>query len=272
MDPQTEVSVVIPAYNAEDFIQSTLATVAAQTILPREVILIDDGSLDNTSAVVESFSGANPHIPLRLLRKPHLGPGAARNAGVQVATGSWIAFLDSDDQWEPTKLERMAAAFRQFPTANILCHNEIHQRLDGSNSVLDYSKGYRKDRSLSEQLYIRNRFSTSAILCCRDVILDYGGFDVTLSNGQDYELWLRMSPRLTVLFVAEVLGTYVDRHGNISSGHVWRRLSNGLRVLHRHRDKVDNFTYIKTLTRHILSYGYNAMRQVLEYPRMRNLG
>ena len=256
MDPQTQVSVVIPAYNAGDFIQATLATVAAQTIMPREVIVVDDGSSDNTCAVVEAFSHANPQLRLCLLREPHRGPGASRNAGVQAASGSWIAFLDSDDLWAPQKLERMAAASRQFPEANILCHDEIHQRQYGSNRVLDYSKGYCTDRSLSEQLYIRNRFSTSAVLCRRGVILDYGGFDVTLPNGQDYELWLRMSPSLKVMFVPEVLGTYVDRSGNISSNHTWRRLMNELRILQRHRDKVDNFTYITTLTRRFLSYGW----------------
>ena len=262
MDPRTQVSVVIPAYEAADFIAATLATVATQTVLPREVFVVDDGSSYDTCAVVEAFSRDNPQLQFRLLREPHHGPGAARNAGVRAATGTWIAFLDSDDLWEPAKLERMAAASRQAPGANFLCHNEMHRRRHGSITAVDYSKGYRADRSLLEQLFVRNRFSTSAVLCRRDIILDCGGFDTTLPNAQDYELWLRMSPRLRVLFVTEVLGTYVERAGNITSGRAWRRVLNVLRVLHRHREKVGRITYMKTLARCLLAQGYHALRQL----------
>lgn len=265
MNPQTEISVVIPAYNAASFIQFTLATVLAQTILPYEVIVIDDGSLDKTCAVVESFASSNPSIQIRLLSRPHLGPGAARNVGIQIAKGSWIAFLDSDDQWKPTKLECMARAFLLNPTVNFLCHNEVHQRLDGSCSILEYSKDYREESSLIEQLYVRNRFSTSAIICRRDIILAYGGFDETLPNGQDYELWLRMSPKLKVLFVSDVLGSYLDRQGNISSGPALRRLFNLLRILNRHRSKVNKMTYISTVCRHIISYSYRNTMKALKH-------
>ncbi len=264
MDPQTQVSVVIPAYQAEGFIAATLATVAAQTILPREVIVVDDGSSDNTCAMVEAFSHDNPQLPLRLLREPHRGPGAARNAGVQAATGMWIAFLDSDDLWELTKLERVAEASRRNPEANFLCHNEMHQKLNGSVNTINYSKGYRADCSLPKQLFVRNRFSTSAVLCHRELILSCGGFDTTLANAQDYELWLRMSCSLKVSFVSEVLGTYVDRTGNITSGRAWRRFLNVARILHRHRKKVSAITYVKILTRHCLSYGYTSIWQFVK--------
>lgn len=259
MNPNKDVSVVIPVYDAAVFIADTLATVVAQSILPLEVVIVDDGSSDNTCNVIESFAQANPEINIRLIRENHKGPGSARNTGIQAAAGSWIAFLDSDDLWYPKKLEQIAAAYRSKPDANILCHNELHRRLDKSELALDYSSGFNPDLSLPAQLYSNNRFSTSAVICRRDLIISCGGFDVTLPNAQDYELWLRMSPNLKVLFVKEVLGIYVDRAGNISSGRMWRRFKNLLRVRYRHRDKVNTIVYSKTLMRMFASYVYRGL-------------
>lgn len=264
MDPKKNISVVIPVYEAADFIAGTLATVAAQSVLPLEVVVVDDGSLDNTCEVIEAFCQSNSQLNVRLLREPHLGPGSARNTGIQAAKGTWIAFLDSDDLWMPEKLERMALAHRAMPDANFLCHNEIHRRLNNSEKVNDYSLGYRSDCSLPEQLYAINRFSTSAVICRRDLILSYGGFDNSFPNAQDYEMWLRMSPSIKVLFVTEVLGIYVDRAGNISSGRAWRRFKNIVRVLHRHRKKTSLFIYIKKLMRMFLSYVYRASIQLFK--------
>lgn len=261
MDPRKDISVVIPVYEAENFVSKTLATVAAQSILPLEVIVVDDGSLDNTCDVIKAFCQSNPHLNVCLLREPHRGPSAARNTGINAAKGTWIAFLDSDDLWMPEKLERMALAYQTMPESNFLCHNEIHRHLDNSEHLLDYSLGYRSDIPLQEQLFANNRFSTSAVICRRDMILSCGGFDNTYPNAQDYEMWLRMSPGIKVLFVTEVLGIYVDRTGNISSGQVWRRFKNIIRVLYRHRDKVSAPTYIKKLARLFLSYGYRASIQ-----------
>ncbi|MDO8341568.1 MAG: glycosyltransferase [Cellvibrio sp.] len=259
IDCPNNVSVIIPVYEAASFIVGTLETVAAQTLLPLEVVIIDDGSSDNTCDVIEAFSHATPHLNIRLLREPHRGPGAARNTGVVAANGDWIAFLDSDDLWKPQKLERMAVASQSMPDANFLCHNEIHRYLDGSEHVVDYFLGYHLDRSLPEQLYKNNRFSTSAVICRKEPILSCGGFDNTFPNAQDYELWLRMSPRIKVLFVTEVLGVYVDRTGNISSGRAWRRFKNVVRVLYRHRLKVGLYTRIMTLSRLLLSHCYRRI-------------
>ena len=266
MNPNDDVSVVIPVFEAANFITDTLETVATQTTLPLEVVIVDDGSQDNTCDVIESFSKANPQIKIRLLREAHCGPGNARNAGVNAAKGSWIAFLDSDDLWHSNKLEQMAVAHQTNPEANILCHNEIHRRFDNTDSVTDYSIGFRSDDSVSAQLFTNNRFSTSAVVCRRDMILACGGFDSTLPNAQDYELWLRMSPGMKVLFVKDVLGIYVYRAGNISSGKAWRRYKNVVRVLHRHRKFVTPIAYVKILMRMSAAYVYHGTIQTFKNP------
>lgn len=254
LDPGRQVSVVVPAYESEQFIEATLATVAAQTRLPREVIVVDDGSTDKTCEVVEKFSSRNATLKIRLLKESHRGPGAARNSGILAAEGAWIAFLDSDDLWEPAKLERMTELAIEAPEANFLCHNEMHKKVSGETSLSNYFLKYTTFRSLTSQLYTNNIISTSTVMCPRQLILDCGSFDQTLTNAQDYELWLRMSPRLRVLCVPEVLGTYVDRRGNITSSNRWRRLLNVLRVLYRHKNKVSPFTSTWAMIRTVIAY------------------
>mgnify|MGYP003993265409 FL=1 len=98
------------------------------------------------------------------------------------------------------------------------------------------------------------------------MILACGGFDSTLPNAQDYELWLRMSPGMKVLFVKDVLGIYVDRSGNISSGKAWRRYKNVVRVLHRHRKFVTPIAYVKILMRMSAAYVYHGTIQTFKNP------
>lgn len=231
---QQNFSVVVPAYQAESFIERTLSTVADQTIQPHELIVVDDGSTDGTVGVVESFALKHPQLNVRVLREPHRGPGATRNAGIRAARSEWVAFLDSDDLWLPEKLEKMMGAVQTIPSANFHCHNETIRYLDGTMRLVDYSVGFSFATPISRQLYLDNYFSTSAVVCRRDLLLRWNGFDEDLLSAQDYELWLRMSPELIPNFVACVLGEYVLRDGNITTSRYWKRLGNILRVKCRH--------------------------------------
>ena len=269
MTKSLEISVVIPAYQAADYIADTLASVASQTLLPHELIVVDDGSMDATFEVVEGFAIKHPHLVIHLVREPHCGPGAARNIGVKKASSFWIAFLDADDIWHPEKLKKMTAAIQAHPQANFFCHNETIRFLNGTKRVLNYHSGFCYDRPIPRQLYKHNYFSTSAVVCMRDMILRWGGFDETLSSAQDYELWLRMSPDLVPVFVPEVLGTYVLRKGNITTSQYWRRLLNILRVKHHHRKKVGTFLFaystLHTSIAHLVVPLYTGVKQALTH-------
>jgi glycosyltransferase involved in cell wall biosynthesis len=109
------VSVVMPAYNAERYIGEAIESVLAQTYRPLELIVVDDGSTDGTRAAVERHSGVG-----RSLAQPNAGIGPARNAGVAVAKGELLAFLDADDLWPPDKLERQVAALRAEPRLDMV--------------------------------------------------------------------------------------------------------------------------------------------------------
>src|SRR3990167_6918473 len=106
-------SVVIPTYNAEQYIENTIRSVLAQTHPSYEIIVSDDGSEDQTSRLIWALAEKNSHKTIKLLFGSHQGPGATRNRGIEAAKGEWIAFLDADDFWYAHKLEILAEHKRE---------------------------------------------------------------------------------------------------------------------------------------------------------------
>ena len=245
------VSVIMASYNHEAFVLEALESVLNQEIEEMEIIVVDDGSSNNYMEEIRDIDKRIVYIC-----QEQKGPSSARNTGMRVANGEFIAFLDSDDLWHKNKIEKIISASKLAPEANFFCHNEIHRLADKQETILDYSVGYRNDLPLASQLFKRNLFSTSAVVCQKDRAIEVGGFDEALSSAQDYEFWFRMTPGLKVNFVREVLGVYVERPGNISSGKIWRRYSNLLKVLFRHRKLVTRKIFIGSVLRNSAAYIY----------------
>jgi teichuronic acid biosynthesis glycosyltransferase TuaG len=253
------VSVICPTFNSAKFVDRALESVLSQTERPLEVIVVDDGSTDDTVVVARRALDRRPEVPGTVVETPHRGPGVARNSGVRRARGSWIAFIDSDDAWHPRKLEVVGRTITAHPDVNLVCHGEERVLLDGTRRQLDYGAWYDPHRPLPPQLYARNFLSTSAVTCLRQLLEDTGLFDEALMSSQDYELWLRMSPKMRPVFVREILGTYHDRAGSVSSGRAWRRWLNLLRIALRHRDKVGWLATARRLARLTASFGAQAL-------------
>lgn len=175
------ISVVIPVFNGETFLAEALESALGQTHRPAEVIVVDDGSTDASAAI------AARHAPRVLcLRRPHAGPAAARNAGVERARSPWIAFLDADDWWEPWALERLAGAALGDPAPDLVSAR--------SRLVWADPEAERVDRL---------RFGTAVeavgaiplmgnLLVRRPVFERLGGFDPGLSRGEDTDWYLRL--------------------------------------------------------------------------------
>lgn len=230
-------SIICPMFNSAKFVERTIQSVIAQTFQDFELILIDDGSSDNTCEVIEAIIQQYPARQIKLLRNNHLGPGAARNVGIRTATAEWIAFLDSDDVWVPEKLARVYDVIIKNAEINFICHGEEHVYLDSTKNVLYYGDWYNSRAPLARQLYYRNLFSTSAVVCTKPLLMKGGLFDEHLMSAQDYELWLRLSEHIRVQFINKTLGYYYDRKGNISSQKQLRRLINILKIYVRYRKK-----------------------------------
>ena len=261
MNPSKDISVVMPVFNGEAFIEQSLISVLRQTILPLELIVINDGSTDNTGDKVNRFISTYPELKVILINSENRGPGNARNIGIGAAKGRWIAFLDSDDLWLPKKLEVTANHHKDNVETNFICHNEIHRRGDDDKQV-DYFHKFDQSKSIASQLFQKNFFSTSAVACQRNLLIEYDGFDISLPNAQDFDFWLRMSPKIRLLPISDLLGIYVEREDNITSRPVMERGKNLYRVYKKNKNLVSNLVYFKTLTKFLASIMLELIRSL----------
>ncbi len=208
------VSVVIPTRDRCISTALSLSSVLSQTRCPHEVIVVDDCSTDDTPSVIP-----RDFPTVRYVRQNHTGVSAARNHGVRVSTGEWIAFLDSDDEWKPDKLERQLQALEREPDYDFCHTNEIWIRNGRRvNPMKKHAKygGFIFDRCLPLCV-----ISPSSVLIHRALFDRVGGFDESFPVCEDYELWLRICSRVPVLFVDELLVVKYGGHEDQLSHAYW---------------------------------------------------
>ena len=209
------VSVIIPTYNRKNLLKRALHSVSNQTFIPREIIVVDDGSSDGTKDwVLERF----PDV--RYIYQDNSGVSSARNAGIKEAIGSWIAFLDSDDEWMSNKLEQQKRVINSFQEA-WLCHtNEIWIR--NGVRVNQMKKHQKYGGNVFENCLDICRISPSSVLIKKEVFEMVGLFDESLKVCEDYDLWLRITAVLPVIFLDQPLiikyGGHTDQLSRVDSG------------------------------------------------------
>lgn len=239
-------SVVIPLYNKRDMVRRTLQTVLAQRLSPVEVIIVDDGSTDGSAEAIADLV----HHPVRVVRQTNAGPGPARNHGVRLASGDWVALIDGDDLWHPEHLRNLAGVIAAFPEVDLVAATARWQPAsavdlafpdltDPRPKKLDYFA----DSNLSS-------VHTSSVAVRRRAFLATGGFGA-FCPGEDVEFWTRFaldhaiaqSPVPTSIYVRENGGIMDnDRSrfaGDMSDGPFEQLIARALadsRYQHRHRD------------------------------------
>ena len=191
------VSVVIPTYNRARLVQEAVASVLAQSYRPLELIVVDDGSTDATGTTL----AGRPEV--RVLRQPHTGmPGQVRNAGTRLARGEYLAFLDSDDLWQPPKLERQVAA--ATAAGGAVWHTR--ERWVRSGRVLSQrSQRHRRRGDLFADSLRKCVIGPSTVLLRHAAFTRAGGFREDLEIAEDYELWLRLTARYPVGYLDQEL-------------------------------------------------------------------
>jgi glycosyltransferase involved in cell wall biosynthesis len=208
-----KVSVVVPAYNAAAFVRRAVDSVLAQTWADRELLVVDDGSRDGTRDVLAGYGDR-----VRVLAQTNAGPAAARNHGLREARGRYVAFLDADDWWLPSKLERQVALLDTRPDMGF-CSTATRVMTDNGAPAGDWPCAA-IDGSLLETLFVRSAAvsgSTSGVLARRELVLEAGGFDESLRGFEDPDLWIRLAARAGYACIPEPLTVVVRTPGSVSS-------------------------------------------------------
>lgn len=228
------VSVIIPAYNRAHLITRAVESVLRQTYDDIEIIVVDDGSQDDTETVVKSMTDSR--IIYKKLESNH-GAAYARNAGVECANGRVIAFQDSDDAWRPQKLEKQMAYWKEHPEfAMIYCPFEI---CDGNSRNRFPQEGVDMlEGDIFRALIVRNTIGTPTMLMTRDSFQETGGFDVTLKSLEDWDFAIRFSRKNLIGYLDEVMvKAYYDREEGLSN-HVGAYFEGRLRMIALYREQL----------------------------------
>lgn len=222
------VSVIIPTYRHEQYIDETLASVFAQTFQDFEVIVVNDGSPDNTTARLRPWAESGR---IRYLEQANAGQSAARNAGIRLARGEFIALLDDDDLWPEDKLAVQVERLRTQPEAVV---NYGYVRGFGNNQSFR-DPPFPGDSGRIKHVLLRRNLMTSpgqALIRTSD-LRAIGGLDETISGAEDWDLWLRLADRGSFDYVDHCTLKYRlhDKNASRDSRYMFRALT---RVLHKH--------------------------------------
>ena len=200
-------TVIIPLYNKAPYVRKALETVCAQTYRDYEIIVINDGSTDNSAIIAEEYLNGVEGISYKILSQQNAGVSAARNNGVAQASGDYIAFLDADDWWEPTYLERMAQLIEDYPEAGLYGMNYIYYKPGKTRVALKCKTGY---INYPKEYYEGSAMMifTSSSSMPKRVFEEMGGFPLGIKLGEDFLLWAKTALHYPVAFCEEPLAWY----------------------------------------------------------------
>lgn len=186
------VSVIMPAFNADQFIGAAIQSVLMQTHANWELIIVDDGSTDNTKSVAEEFSKLDGRI--KVLHQSNRKQGAARNHAIKHAHGEWLAFLDADDYWVPEKLSSQLYAANETKAKWLFSNAELLQQDTGEKCEIGAHIGWLNGLDAVEKVIHRNCIPLSTVLVSRQILIEAGGFTEmpAIQNAEDYHLWCRL--------------------------------------------------------------------------------
>lgn len=195
------ISVVIPVYNKKKSIRNTLLTVLNQVYTDFEVLVLDDGSDDGSIEEINDIADSR----LRIISKENTGVSDTRNQGIRESKGEVIAFLDGDDLWDPYYLKRLQAMVLKYPDCGLYMQNSVDIPATEANTVRGdtVEKEIQRFDNWEHYFYYRN-FKTSALSVNRKIALQLGGFDRTLTIGEDLDFWFRILLSSPVCFLDEI--------------------------------------------------------------------
>jgi len=230
MNSSPLVSIIIPAYNAAWCVRRAVDSVLAQDYRDFEVIVVDDGSQDDTTAVLATYGDG-----LRVVSKANGGLSSARNAGIAAARGAYVAFLDADDWWLPGKLSSQMALMESRPQLLFCSTTTLVLNPEGER-LADWRCG-RGDRPALECIFAANAHvagSGSAVMARREAFARAGGFDESLRSLEDIDMWMRLAALGDYACIDEPL-TAIEKRGDSMSGNLDVMRAAAIRVMRKNR-------------------------------------
>ena len=245
---QPIVSVIMPAFNSALYIAESIESVLAQTFTAWELIIVDDNSADNTIEVISEYIKKDERISV-IESKVNKGVSDARNKGMLNAEGLYIAFLDSDDLWDPNKLEIQVSFHKKNPTYKI-SHTD-YSNFDKNGKISTpykfiFSKFSKKNGNLLNQLLYFNSVGILTVMVEKKVLIDFDGFDIGQWGMEDHDLWLRISKEgHRFKFITKDLASYrVDNAGKMMA-NVFKYKMTYNRLLNKHSSMISENNKMK---------------------------
>ena len=252
-----DFTVVCAAYNAAAFIEEAVASALAQRVKPAKIIVVNDGSTDNTAEILQKRFARE----VQLVNQNNEGAWAARNHGISLVQTDWIAFLDADDVWLPEKLERQIDYLASFPDCVLVSADAWYW--DGSKRWRNPSQGPYACGNHLRRLFRQNFMIYSATIARTGVVKQFGGFR-KYRNCEDYDLWLRIAAQYPIGFIPEPLILY-RRHPQGKSGNVARQCETQIRIINRfvtqEQSKVPGWLHRQRQADLLFRLAYQYLRQ-----------
>ena len=208
------ISVIVPTYNRAHRLPRALDSILCQSYSPKEIIVVDDGSTDETSDLMTS-----EYSEIVFIQQQNTGVSSARNAGIKRASGDWITFLDSDDEWLPKKLEIQMKALYKNPEIKICHTNEIWIR--NGKRVNPKKKHGKFGGWIFQKCLPLCCISPSSVIIHKSIFKEIGLFDYSLPVCEDYDLWLRITARNPVLYIEKPFLIKYGGHEDQLSKKYW---------------------------------------------------
>lgn len=239
------VSVVLPTYNRADVLHRSIRSVLDQTYEDIELIVVDDGSNDETATVVSDIEDSRLEY---IKHETNRGAPAARNTGIAASRSDFIAFQDSDDEWDPRKLEKQMAMFDRVGPEVGVVYTGVWRIHDGEKRYVPQPGGGPREGDLSEALSRSNFISLQTAVVRSRCFAETGNFDERLPRLQDWELWIRIAEQYEFRYVDEPLVTAHVRSDSISAS-VDRLADAREQIIEKHRERFDTEAFAFQLFR-----------------------
>ena len=217
------ITVIVVNYNYGRYLAECVDSVIAQTYPNMEIIVVDDGSTDNSLNILQSYNGK-----VFVLHQENKGVSAARNAGVLASNGEWVAFLDSDDTWQPEKLQRQSSCIEDSAVGMVFCAVEY---MDDSGRHLGYTRPQLGSDVLAQLVtFTSPTIAPSSAVVRRECLRDLGGFDEDLSTAADLDMWTRIAAKYKICAITTPLVRY-RRHSQSMQSNLALFENDNYRVL-----------------------------------------